>query len=196
LTSDSWKTWAPEIYEDYLQCHCNIVARDSSLDLIYPAETLDILPFASLTANLGPRTTCCRHRDSKNRGAGGLCAVKTLGRFNWKRGGHLILHKLGLIVEMRPGDVVFFPSAIISHENIPIGDSEKRYSLVWYSAGGLFHWQDANFHSLISWGEVDPIGLDDHQRKGEYRWINGWKRHSTLSELIARATNPSGVLKT
>ncbi|KIO26893.1 hypothetical protein M407DRAFT_63542, partial [Tulasnella calospora MUT 4182] len=138
-------TWAPEVYEDYLKCHTDVVASDPSLDLVYPAESTSILPFASLTVNLGPRTACNRHRDIKNRGAGGKCAVKVLGPYDSKCGGHIVLHELGLVVEMPPGDTIFFPSAIISHETIPIGADERRYSLVWYSAGGLFRWCDANF---------------------------------------------------
>ncbi|KAG8902564.1 hypothetical protein FRC00_002448 [Tulasnella sp. 408] len=189
---DSWKTWAPDIYEDYLHCHTNIVSRNPSLDIVYPAEASDVLPFASLTANLGPRTVCYRHKDAKNRAAGGLCVVKALGPYDWRRGGHLVLHELGLIVEMRPGDVVFFPSAVISHETIPIGDDERRYSLVWYSAGGLFRWLDFGFQSLTSWGIVDPTGLDAHQNRGEARWNEGWKRYSTIPELTARATKANG----
>ncbi|KAG9047220.1 hypothetical protein FS837_002782 [Tulasnella sp. UAMH 9824] len=189
---DSWKTWAPDIYEDYLHCHSSIISRDPSLDVIYPDESPEVLPFASLTANLGPCTICHRHRDAKNRASGGICVVKTLGPYDWKRGGHLVLHELGLVVEMRPGDAVFFPSAVISHETIPIGDDERRYSLVWYSAGGLFRWQDAGFRSLTSWGIVDPPGLNRHQSKGKARWNEGWKKYSTISELIARATNANG----
>lgn len=183
---DSWKTWAPDVYEDYLKCHSSIVARDPSLDLVYPPQAKDVLPFAALTANLGPRTVCSRHRDIKNRGPGGVCTVKTLGRYDSKRGGHVVLHELGLIVEMEPGDVIFFPSAIISHETIPIGPEETRYSLVWYSAGGLFRWCDAGFRSLVSLEALDSNAHAEHQNKGKARQAEGWSRYSTLSELIAK----------
>lgn len=143
-----------------------------------------------MTANLGPRTVCNRHRDIKNKAAGGLCAIKVLGPHDSSRGGHIVLHELGLVVEMQPGDVVFFPSAVISHETIPVGTEEKRYSLVWYSAGGLFRWRDANFQTLASWQIEDPAAHRHHQRQGEVRWAEGWTRFSTLSNLLARVTNP------
>lgn len=112
--SAGWKTWAPGVYEDYLQCHLDILERDPDLDLdlVYPPDSADVLPFASITASLGPKTVCERHRDCKNKAAG-VCAIKVLGPHNSRLGGHIVLHELGLIVEMRPGDVLFFPSAVI-----------------------------------------------------------------------------------
>ncbi|KAG8982257.1 hypothetical protein FRB90_006914, partial [Tulasnella sp. 427] len=183
----SWKTWAPNIYADYLDCHTGITSRDPSLDLVHPFDAPDSLPFASLTANLGPQTVCHHHRDIKNKCSGGLCAIKALGTFDSTLGGHLVLHELGLIVEIPSGDTVFFPSAVISHETIPIGADETRYSLVWYSAGGLFRWRDSGFQLLTEWAGKDRAAYDRHQNEGETRWNDGWRKFSTLSELTAKA---------
>lgn len=183
---DSWKTWAPGVYEDYLQCHHDIFNRNPDLNLVYPPGSDTVLPFASITTNLGPKTVCSRHRDCKNK-ATGICGIKVLGPHNSRLGGHIVLHELGLVVEMRPGDVIFFPSAIISHETIPIGVLEKRYSLVWYSASGLFRWRDAGFKSLLSWEEQDPTAYGQHQSQGESRWAAGWKNFPTLFDLASQA---------
>ncbi|KAG8963095.1 hypothetical protein FRC00_007770 [Tulasnella sp. 408] len=193
VSRDSWKTWAPKVHRDYAECHHGILERQPLLDLVYPRDADEALPFASLTANLGPQTICKSHRDIKNKANGGVCTIKTLGPYNSKRGGHIVLHELGLIIEMRPGDVIFFPSAVITHETIPIGPDEKRYSLVWYSAAGLFRWRDADFRSLRSWEQQEPNGYSAHQKLGEERWTGGWKKFSTLADLVAQTKGSSLV---
>lgn len=190
LPPDSWLTWAPDLLHDYQECHNAILSRDPTLDRVCPAQSGVDLPFATVTANLGPQTVCENHRDIKNR-ADGTCAIETLGKYDWRRGGHIVLHELGLIVEMKPGDIIFFPSAVITHTTIPIFDGETRYSLVWYSAGGLFRWRDAGFQTLTDWKLRSPVDHKQHQGKGEVRWREGWKHFSTLSQLMAKvSTNP------
>ncbi|KAG9011575.1 hypothetical protein FRB90_007156 [Tulasnella sp. 427] len=184
---DTWKTWAPNVFADYESCHRSILERQPNLDIVHGPEAQDLLPFASLTANLGPQTVCKQHRDIKNKASGGICGIKTLGAYDFRLGGHIVLHELGLVIEMRPGDVAFFPSAVITHETIPIGSMETRYSLVWYSAGGLFRWRDADFRSLVTLGKKDRHTYNSHQIQGESRWCDGWRNFSTLEELIAKA---------
>ncbi|KAG8933462.1 hypothetical protein FRC01_009130 [Tulasnella sp. 417] len=188
ILHDSWQTWAPDVLQDYEECHQAIMLHDPSLDRVCPAKTGVDLPFASLTANLGPQTVCDKHRDVKNRANGGVCVVKTLGKYDWQWGGHIVLHELGLVVEMKPGDALFFPSAIITHSTIPILDGETRYSLVWYSAGGLFRWKDADFQTHVDWRQDSPEEYRRHQKEGELRWNQGWKKFATLSQLSARVS--------
>ncbi|KAE9384203.1 hypothetical protein BT96DRAFT_950723 [Gymnopus androsaceus JB14] len=40
-----------------------------------------------------------------------------------------------------PSATILFPSALITHSNIPVQPSEERRSIVQYSAGGLFRWR-------------------------------------------------------
>lgn len=193
---DSWETWAPDFHADYEDCHSSVLANHPSLVCVYP-KTLDInLPFACVTANTGPQTVCENHKDIKNKAPGGLCVVQGLGLFDSRRGGHLVLHELQVIVEMRAGDIIFFPSAVISHETIPISVEERRYSLVWYSAGGLFHWRDAGGRSLKLWARKFSAEHAKHQDMGDRRWIDGWRNFSTLADLVSRASpkaKPAGV---
>lgn len=114
--------------------------------------------------------------------------MQGLGPFNSKRGGHLILHELCVIVEMRPGDILFFPSAVINHETVPISPKEKRYSLVWYSAGGLFRWRDAGGRLLKLWEKESQEEHAKHQNMGGQHWIDGWKNFSTLADLVSRVS--------
>lgn len=108
------------------------MARNPGLRLPYE----DAL-WPAVTVNLGPKTVCWTHRDMRNK-PGAQCGVVSAGPFDWKRGGHLVLHEARKVVEMRPGRMVLFPSATVAHENIPIGKSEARYSMTMHAASGLF----------------------------------------------------------
>jgi len=102
--------------------------------------------FPSATYNLGPRTVTYPHLDFFN-AAFGWCAITALGSFDYRKGGHLILWDLDLVIEFPPGATIFVPSAATSHSNVAISEGEHRYSVTQYAAGGLFRWVDNGFKS-------------------------------------------------
>ena len=102
------------------------------------------VPFASFTLNVGDNSVCDAHVDGCNL-AGGLCLDSPFGDFDYQRGGHLILHELKLVLEVPPGSIVLFPSAIITHENIPIQEGERRHCITAFTPGSLFQWTDHRF---------------------------------------------------
>ncbi|KAI0043347.1 hypothetical protein FA95DRAFT_1469723, partial [Auriscalpium vulgare] len=61
-----------------------------------PAFSNSIFPTA--TFNFGPQVTTSLHRDHLNVPYG-WCAVTALGSYDHRRGGHLILWELGLVIE-------------------------------------------------------------------------------------------------
>lgn len=83
-----------------------------------------------------------------------------------------------LIVEMGPGDIIFIPSALVTHENIPIGEGEWRRSVVYYSAGGLFRWAAAGYKTHVQWRAENPAAYKQHLEEGEKRWEEGWNKFS------------------
>lgn len=102
--------------------------------------------FAATTINMGPRSFSPPHVDSGNN-AGGWCTSTALGPFNPDKGGHFVLWNLKLVIRFPPGSSILFPSALITHSNIPIQEDEKRYSILQYSAGALFRWRYNGFKS-------------------------------------------------
>lgn len=96
-------------------------------------------PFASTTFNFGPKTCTLPHKDLKNL-SWGLCSITSLGSYNPKKGGHLILWDLRIIVEFSPYASILIPSAIITHSNTRIKKNETRMSITQYSSAGLFSW--------------------------------------------------------
>ncbi|KAK7017985.1 hypothetical protein VNI00_018474 [Paramarasmius palmivorus] len=70
--------------------------------------------------------------------APGWCCVTAIGDYNPDQGGHMVLWNVGLRVRFPPGCSILFPSSVITHSNKPIQAGERQYSIVEFSAGGLF----------------------------------------------------------
>lgn len=100
-------------------------------------------PWSATTLNINPQVVTKIHRDSGNISYG-LCAVAVFGGFDHTKGGHLVFDDLKLIVEMKHGDVVLFPSALLLHWNTPIRPHEKRRSIVWWACGQTIRYHDMN----------------------------------------------------
>jgi hypothetical protein len=134
-------------------------------------------PFSAMSINLGPEACARWHRDEKNI-LWGICAIAVFGLFNHRRGGHLLLHELKLIMELCPGDLVFLPSAAITHRNSPIRKSESRRSIVMYRAGALFRWiwQKHQTEDKASCSSEKVV-------LGERRWKHGWGLFPTVADL-------------
>jgi len=114
----------------------------------------------------------------------GVCGIYVLGDFDWTAGGHLVLHDLGLFLELAPGDLAFFPSASITHYNLPIQPDDTRESLVFYSAGLMFRYillQSPAYKSLTP--EEKQQMLKETLRT---RLDEGWNRFSLLNDLTQK----------
>ncbi|KAJ8496539.1 hypothetical protein ONZ45_g12413 [Pleurotus djamor] len=84
------------------------------------------------------------HLDTVNL-AWGWCAVTALGNYDYRKGGHLVLWDLGLVLEFPPGCTIIIPSATLYHSNTPIAPHETRYSVTQYSGGEIFRWVHNGF---------------------------------------------------
>ena len=89
-------------------------------------------PFASTTFNLGPVVTTFPHKDMKNL-SWGWCAITSFGDYDPKKGGHLVLWDLKVVLEFPPYSTIFIPSAIVMHSNTTVAEGETRYSVTQYT---------------------------------------------------------------
>lgn len=144
--------------------------------------------FAGVSFNMGPFTITRPHTDNHNL-AFGWCAITALGNFNPDRGGHMILWDLGLVIRFPPGSTILIPSALLTHSNAPIGDSEVRYSIIQYSSSGLFRWvyngfkSDKEFMATATQAQKEQW---EHDRKA--RWSSSLGMFSLWNEICARFT--------
>ncbi|KAK1217089.1 hypothetical protein PQX77_020273 [Marasmius sp. AFHP31] len=169
--SSAFETWSPDLYTSYAQNKCSLVEHDPSLHWNFPNSI-----FAAITINLGPRTVSIDHTDYNNR-CDGFCGITPLAPatkgFDYRRGGHLILWDLKIVIEFPPGTTILVPSAVLRHSNVAIGKDEERYSVTQYTAGGLFQWVEHGFQSEKSfYSSLSPDELIAQQQKDEFRWIH------------------------
>ncbi|KAL8276485.1 hypothetical protein RQP46_011135 [Phenoliferia psychrophenolica] len=131
----------PEMHGDYRE-----------LDKYLSEEDLHILggPFSSICVNTGGKTITDEHADTANR-LFGLCASLTqkLKSLRHQRGGHLVLNEARVVIELAPGDLLLFPSAMFTHWNIPLSEAtDSRNSVAWWSSGSLFLVQELGGRTL------------------------------------------------
>jgi hypothetical protein len=179
LLAGVFKTWAPKLYKYYETKLGQLYARTPSLEVNFKNSI-----WTAATFNFGPQTVAFKHRDSANL-AFGLCAITALGQFDSKRGGHLILWDMELVIEFPPGATILIPSALLTHSNAPVQPGEVRMSLTQYCAGGLFRWVDQGFQTAGDFEAADKKGKERFDQKAKERWQMGIDLFSTLSELKA-----------
>ena len=81
--------------------------------------------------------------------------------------------------------IVFFPSAIITHANIPIQPGETRQSITTYSAAGLYRFVEQGYVLAPKVKQTAEVKRKK-TAEGLKRWIEGCGRFSSLAELRRR----------
>ena len=172
----TFKAWAPKLHGRYATNMAALRHHHKSLKFPFSSSV-----FPSVTYNLGPRTVTYPHLDYFNT-AFGWCAITALGTYDYRKGGHLILWDLDLVIEFPPGATIFIPSAVVSHSNVTISQIERRYSVTQYAAGGLFRWVDNGFKTNRSLSRKQRML---QERENFTRWEDSLSLFPILSECSA-----------
>lgn len=176
-TSAAFQLFAPRLHDYYDRTLTGLCTRDPSLRRNFERNV-----FANATFNLGPRTVAYKHRDNLNL-PWGWCAITAIGSFNPHEGGHLVLWELRMVIEFPPGATVLIPSAIITHGNTSVADTERRYSFTQYSAGGIFRWVDCGYQAVKA---LPKMRGSEAERRGAERWKDGVEMMSMWSEFAPK----------
>ncbi|KAJ3530191.1 hypothetical protein NMY22_g8678 [Coprinellus aureogranulatus] len=112
----------------------------------------------------------------------GLCVVTPFGRFDHRKGGHLVLHGLRKVIEFPPGTAAAFPSAVLEHSNTPVQRGEERTSMTQFAAGGLFRWVSYGYQTskTLSTTEKGRAFRDEVNGEEGQRWAEGISLFSTM----------------
>ncbi|PBK83053.1 hypothetical protein ARMGADRAFT_945553, partial [Armillaria gallica] len=125
-------TWAPNLFHYYAMYLCDLLLHDISLVMNWTSCI-----FAAVMLNFGPQTCTFHHTDSANLPFG-WCTITALGRFDPQFSGHLVLWDLKPVLDFPPRSTILIPLAILRHSNTTISRSERHYSFMQYTMGGLF----------------------------------------------------------
>ncbi|KAF6745210.1 hypothetical protein DFP72DRAFT_1018241 [Ephemerocybe angulata] len=147
--------------------------------------------FSAAAFNFGPQVTTCPHRDCMNLPAG-FCAITALGTFDPKKGGHLVVEELGIMIEFPPGSCILLPSAVFTHSNTCVQPGEIRLSFTQYTSGGLFRYADNGYRTEQGLKDYDIDLYECMMKRKGTRWERDLKLWSTLDELLEHLENSEG----
>lgn len=82
---------------------------------------------------------------------------------------------------MRQGGITVFPSAVVTHETIPIKPHETRFSITGYMAGADRRYLDAADRTLIEWRAADAEGAAKSAQGGDLSCKSGCRRFKAQS---------------
>ncbi|KAI0038096.1 hypothetical protein FA95DRAFT_1585512 [Auriscalpium vulgare] len=167
----------PHLYRHLDEVLVDICKDDPSL-----RKPFDKSIFPAATWNFGPRAATIPHRDSRNVPYG-WCAVTALGNFDYKRGGHLILWDLKLIIEFPPGSTILLPSAVLTHSNTSIQPGETRRSFTQHFSGSLVRWWTYGMRTEEAMAAEDPTLAEKLRREAAGRWREKLGLYSKWTEL-------------
>ncbi|KAJ7739351.1 hypothetical protein B0H16DRAFT_1664578 [Mycena metata] len=135
--------YAPKLYRYY--CRILRALFEHHPELIH---IFDNSVFPAVTFNCGDAVTF-QHCDFLNL-VHGLCPVTSAGYFDHKRGGHIYLKQMRVVIEFPSGATAAIPSGCVDHGNTPIQPHETRFSITQFAAGGLFRWVEYGFQTAKS----------------------------------------------
>ncbi len=119
----------------------------------------------------------------------GWCAIQALGNFDPKKGGHIVLWELRLVVEFPPGALILIPSATITHSNTPVAEGESRSSFTQYMPGGLFRWVDYGYCLVEECKVKNPELYQEQLNARPYKWQRGLDLLTTVDNLERNSEN-------
>ncbi|KAJ7898181.1 hypothetical protein B0H14DRAFT_3424543 [Mycena olivaceomarginata] len=128
----------------------------------YPISLSPLSP-PTLGPSLSPHPT----RTPAGNKVDSMCLIGVLGNFDADKSGHLVCWDHDLIICFPPGCSILIPSAVVTHSNTTIQEGEERFSLLQYSAGGLFRWVANGVQSNRSW--LTSASAEDLVRREEER---------------------------
>ncbi|KAJ7821874.1 hypothetical protein B0H14DRAFT_2598895 [Mycena olivaceomarginata] len=150
------------IYSDYHHAKQTLLQKNPHLRRIFARS-----PFAAVTANLGPVSVSPPHTDAGNK-ADGMCLIGALGNFDADKGGHLHTHPFRRGYSLKHA----YPRW------------EDRFSLIQYSAGGLFRWIANGFRSDLAWAaSASTAGLARREEDRKSRWRTALKKFALWKDV-------------
>ncbi|THU91103.1 hypothetical protein K435DRAFT_607008, partial [Dendrothele bispora CBS 962.96] len=157
--SSAFSSWAPKLHQHYVDTLSEYQNQDPSFQKNFPRTA-----FAAATFNFDEQTETVEHQDYLNYIVG-WCGITSLGRFDYTKGGHLILWDLKLVIEFPPGSSILIPSCYLRHSNTSIAPGETRQSFTEYSAGGLFRYNNDGMRTRESMSVEEKLRKESEARE-------------------------------
>jgi hypothetical protein len=160
--SDLWKYMSERLREQFPRTYREFTKHQlpNCLERLAGAWCGMVVNLGNPSTNTGVRTQ--PHRDVKESIYGYSC-LTAFGNFT---GGDLILWDAKVVIELKEGDLFFFPDALIHHSNEPVVG--ERYSIVSFTQENVLQY----------WRQKFPCPIDTKRLK-----MQKWKKMATKKGL-------------
>lgn len=171
-------TFCPKGFDRAQRIMDDLHAHDSTLrrpflNSVYPTSSI----------NFGPRTVCVIHGDHLNDPLV-WCPVTGMGNYDYKKGGHIVLPDLRLVIEFPPGSTVLIPSCVFRHGNCRLASTDEvRMSFTQYFPGGLSRYHAYGFRTQETLVREDAPLWKSIVEGHSARYHAGLKLYSTRLSL-------------
>ncbi|KAJ3558097.1 hypothetical protein NP233_g11578 [Leucocoprinus birnbaumii] len=135
------KLWAEALHDHILE-KVNALYNHPNFSHLAQNFPKSIYPTAAI--NFGPQVQTTPHTDSRN-APYAWCSLQSFGRFDPKKGSHLILKNLRYVIEFPPNSIILIPSATFIHANTPVQEGETCVSFTQYCPGNIIWFVDNGF---------------------------------------------------
>ncbi|KAJ3575447.1 hypothetical protein NP233_g1095 [Leucocoprinus birnbaumii] len=135
------KLWAEALHDHILE-KMNALYGHPDFSHLTRNFTKSVYPTAAI--NFGPQVQTTPHTDLQN-APYAWCSLQSFGRFDPKKGGHLVLKNLRYVIEFPPNSIILIPSATLIHANTPVQEGETHVSFTQYCPGNIIRFVDNGF---------------------------------------------------
>ncbi|KAI0702992.1 hypothetical protein BC835DRAFT_1263177, partial [Cytidiella melzeri] len=174
--NSAFKFYFPKVFDEYAKNMDALLEHHTEFE-----RPIANSEFAATSLNFGPSVITYQHTDSGNK-ANRLCPIFCTGDFDSRKGGHLVLGDLKLLVQFLPGLLALIPLATLRHGNASIQPGKQCESFTQYAADGLFRWVAYGFQS---WKMLckNPEMLAREWEQRNTRWVVAVGMFSKVSLL-------------
>ncbi|KAJ7149524.1 hypothetical protein C8R43DRAFT_1128519 [Mycena crocata] len=99
--------------------------------------------------------------------ATGWAALTALGTYDWRRGGHIILWDLNIVVPFPPGCTILIPRAAVRYSFVKIAPGETRYCLIQHTPAAVFNFASNDGRSNLDFAM--HATEEEHMRREQRR---------------------------
>ncbi|KAF8073678.1 hypothetical protein FPV67DRAFT_1410146 [Lyophyllum atratum] len=178
FADSAFNLWAPNVHRHYREHLDPLFDKLSYLEPIFPRCV-----FPAAAFNFGGNVCTKSHHDSMN-AAIGWCAIFGLGKYDPKKGGHLVLPDLKLVIEFPPGALIMIPSATLTHANVPVAFGDSRVSFTQYCGGGLIRYVDNGYRTEAELRKRDRKMYNEMMARKATRWDQDLKLYDLFKDRV------------
>ncbi|KAK7022082.1 hypothetical protein R3P38DRAFT_2532923, partial [Favolaschia claudopus] len=127
------EAYCPTAFEALEDQKAQLLSYDP--DAVYPCETS---VFSAITLELGgPHRILSPFGPHGHFDPSTWCIITSLGIYDFRLGGHIILWDIGWVLQFPPGASILLPPGLVRYSFVKVRPHESRYLLIQFAGSGI-----------------------------------------------------------